>query len=392
MENKDKIISNDNDDIIHNHVFIPLKEYLDMSIGIDLEYQSNERWNLKQQQHYIESLLTNSAPDPFKFVNVNKCLKNAKKLKQNETGSRTRSYYTKWNDKKIDFLNVDGNNRYITIKNFFNNELEMPPIKFPYPSKSNNKVFKKTEWSFGDLTQETQDDIKNNINVSINMYTQITIEQMKDLFIRSNSGLPLNRQEKRNAIDSYAVELLRKRTNEFLQLWLGKDVYKKKAEINRRKPDGMIARLMYNHIKGIEDAVNDDDLDNAFKSGAVLDLKKNRDKSEKFLTGFFDFIKKNEKILKLLKGKNRRFYINLIFDIANEYAEKWKNYKPDTQRNHLRKFVSIYNDLINDTRNAYIEIGNKGKLHTFRNILRSAETNRVNKRLELYRNKLKSRK
>jgi len=74
------------------------------------------------------------------------------------------------------------------------------------------------------------------------------------------------------------------------------------------------------------------------------------------------------------------------------YHKKWQYCKYETQKKHLQKFVNIYNHLINDTQPAYIEIGHSGKLHTFKSILRSSETNRLQKRLELFENELKSRK
>ena len=108
------------------------------------------------------------------------------------------NYFNGWLLKGKSFLNVDSNNRNTTMIDFVGNNI---------PIANGNYTIKGRQFSVtkgkNDSFKTMDEDFKNIFfgnNISVFMITKATRQQLSDVFMRMNSGLPLNHFEKVNCI------------------------------------------------------------------------------------------------------------------------------------------------------------------------------------------------
>lgn len=211
-------------------------------ICIDDNVQSSSRWGHEEQCHYIHSLLKTRGVvgHSVNLINVTECLKSSDK---NDIESI--KYYSKWFNAGIEYLIEDGNNRIMcTLGNFLNNEIE-----FTYTTDSSNnirlredyKIFNRSK--FYSWPKNLQEDFKS-FKIQCQVYTKIKSCDIPENFLSSNSGKPLNDQEKLNSLTTKTPTLIREVANYISKDPDGKNIVCGGLSRNRRKLDYVIAKIM----------------------------------------------------------------------------------------------------------------------------------------------------
>ncbi len=184
-------------------------------IALDPSFQVGSydegRWTKTDQTMFIESIMMNMATQPIILVNISTCLENCIK------GSADYNYFKEWLEKGYAWMSVDGNNRSISIHDFYNDKVRLHQRKRYQVELSNGRV---VDFTLGrdnchystlpDVLRQKIDDSE----VSVVVVNRATRQDLTDLFIRVNSGVGLNGAEKRNAIISLVSESVRSLSTE----------------------------------------------------------------------------------------------------------------------------------------------------------------------------------
>jgi|TARA_R110000868_G_C10880181_1_gene762888 hypothetical protein len=188
------------------------------SVGLDLSFQRPESWNILKKKKFCYSLVNGRAPTPIVIVDVEKS------LQQCLIGTEDFDYFKEWLDQGFKYISIDGNNRTVTLLQFFSGKISLPtgdiPLKdgkYATLNSSNNK------WNT--IPEDLQNEIFENISVSLLFFTVSSRKELSLLFTSINDGLGLNNQEKRNAlVCKFAKEIreLAKQSTDALQY-----IYKK---------------------------------------------------------------------------------------------------------------------------------------------------------------------
>lgn len=141
------------------------------TIFLDLSFQRKACWPLSAKKNYIQSILEGVHPGYLILADV----------RQNAV---TDPYFKQLQDKGMEYLSIDGNNRTTTLNEFMKNEFTV--------------LFngKKVMYKDLDLASKTQFDAK---TISIVVYNSIDREGCAKIFLAHNESQALSKQEKRNA-------------------------------------------------------------------------------------------------------------------------------------------------------------------------------------------------
>ena len=222
----------------------------DSKIYLDEAFQSNTRWTIAMNQAYMKSVLEGKAITPITLGKISDLL-SATELHYGPT----HSYYDFFKgllDQDYEYITIDGNNRDNCICKFLNNEFPLREGKY-FIEHNNIQYFEATKNNkyFKDLDPEVRNYIE---NIAMNALVVLQADRtgLAELFSNINEGLPLNNQEKRNAISCRFGKLVRNlvesHLNAFNQLY-------KPNNINRRYPDElvvMLSVLVGNGVKNLD--------------------------------------------------------------------------------------------------------------------------------------------
>lgn len=194
------------------------------------QFQRPEAWTNHHKKMYFQSVLMNRLEGNFVFVDV--CLA-LSKLKAIDTTDRAFSFFQTLDQQQIEYIVLDGNNRFRFLTSLKTDEWEIPKGTYQYilddhvtsfvVGSHNNKFSKLPEVVRKVIDKRT---------VVVSEYTQIGYDGLSEVFTNVNSGVPLNNQEKRNALNSpWAdyVRSLRKEIAPLLILLHGED-YKRRLK------------------------------------------------------------------------------------------------------------------------------------------------------------------
>lgn len=220
-----------------------LSEY----IGLDLDIQSNERWNDSNFDGYFRETLSGRATNPFHLVDLKSCLENSK-------DQCDVKFYQLWLNKGFLYLILDGNNRKSGLIKYFNNKSNFtggifysPHYKSEYTIKLGNSYT-----SINDFSKDCID----NQTINIILYTESTRSDLSLVFIALNSGVPLNTPEKLNSFISKSSNKIRELVDVCIESnFIAKKQIKGQA-LNRRTLDYFIAKLAVIDLFGINDGFN----------------------------------------------------------------------------------------------------------------------------------------
>jgi hypothetical protein len=177
------------------------------------EFQRPEAWGKTDKKLYFQSLLMDRLEGNFVFVNVSEALSAIIKDDGvvNVEDQHSFQYLQSFESKGIKFITLDGNNRYQFLSALLNDEYEIPRGTYEYVAGDhlstfvvgrNNNLFSKLP----DVVQR----VINTRQLVVSEYIQIDYTGLSQVFINVNSGVPLNRQEKRNAFVSPWADEVRK--------------------------------------------------------------------------------------------------------------------------------------------------------------------------------------
>lgn len=169
---------------------------------------SNEsgRWGLLQMGAFLSSSADGMNLSNIIIVDIDSCLDNVLE------GSKDYDYFKKWKDAGFLYIAVDGNNRSITISKFFKDEVYLPTNREYVVEESNGRIASFQLNHNNNVYSKLPVALKNqfdSLEVAVKIVERATREEITKLFLRVNSGMPLNGQEMRNARISAVSENVR---------------------------------------------------------------------------------------------------------------------------------------------------------------------------------------
>ncbi len=164
------------------------------------EFQRPEAWGKDDRKHYFQSLLMNRLEGNFVVVDIELTIKKLEKLAPTD---RAYKFLVELSNQGLEYILLDGNNRFKFLTALMNDEYQIPRGTYNYVIEddiltlvvgSHNNVFSKLPKLVKKVICDRQ--------LVISEYVQIDYTGLSDVFTNVNSGVPLNNQEKRNAMDS----------------------------------------------------------------------------------------------------------------------------------------------------------------------------------------------
>lgn len=304
----------------------------------DTAFQASEftRWSESQKRGFIASQATGTAPNPFIFADVKRCLEYAIENEKYEDIE----YFQYWLDKDVMYLNVDSNNRTINLEAYKNGEFPM--------AKGN---FRFGEW-VGVISEgcNTYDTLPSAVRkafddstITIQLYVNAGRNDLSRLFVNVNDGSPLNQPEKRNAFTSDIAKTIRELASEYVSFFFTKDTsWFTENDAVRRGIDDFIAAMMYFYINGFDKSASRANLWSAYTVNSPED--KHQGKFKTVFIRFMRLLKKNDG-LKALPNRNS------IFDLWTLYVQEIKQGKTidaNTMKTLVSDFVGVVGDIVKE--------------------------------------------
>lgn len=171
------------------------------------EFQRPEAWSKQDRRDYFQSVLMNRLEGNFVVVDLELAIAKLEKLDPN---NRAYNYFKNLYYQTIEYIILDGNNRFKFLSSLMRDEFQIPKGSYTYVIEddtltvvvgSHNNVFSKLPKLVQKVIKERQ--------LVISEYVQIDYSGLSEVFTNVNSGVPLNNQEKRNAFDSPWADYVR---------------------------------------------------------------------------------------------------------------------------------------------------------------------------------------
>lgn len=351
------------------------------SVDIDKHFQSPARWNHKQMRDYIHSLFMGIAPSKYVFADVESC------LKESEDGNQTTDveYYSKWFNKSPNstlYLNLDSNNRFTTLQSLFTNQLGLNPGTYHDSDLNEFKIKRNQKWS--DFSPELKKFILSR-EITVEVYTKSTREQLSDIFLAVNRGTPLNDAEKRNSIISDISKVCRDLGEKYFKNELTSSSTLRKAfknsdiKYNRREIDAWFTNCAFINQNGVSRRCSPNLLEDSYQPGS--DMDKNHTNIHNSISDFFEnWVNPNSSLLE------QRPSVNILLDL---YVMNCNNPKITNVNKFVEEYWDVVRSLIDDRKTPYF-IGERS--YTFNELLRGRETIKTEKRNAILQDKLSKKK
>ncbi|MEZ5001660.1 MAG: DUF262 domain-containing protein [Chitinophagales bacterium] len=284
----------------------------DNFLRVNPEYQRGAVWARRQEQMLIDSILRNY-PIPLIYLHY----------REMTSGNLKNSFYDI----------IDGQQRINAISNFINGEFKLldpknPKMKNFFPDYIQQK---KTPWAnctFQTLPSDYQAYFEKK-QIDIVLLKTEESNEVRDLFIRLQDGIPLNAQEKRDAWPGGFSNLILKlggkkdtkfSGHEFIQEYFQSPRIEKG---NRRKLCAQLAMLFFeNRSNGNFIDLNSKSIDNYYHKNLGLDLESEKCKEFEeildYLYRLFDGYKGPK-----LKGFEMIDVLLLVKDLKENYTDSW---------------------------------------------------------------------
>lgn len=177
----------------------PLDSELRYKVYLDLAFQSSARWSEVQKVAFMFNLVCGLAPSKLILANIKTCLEYCIETYGEDSDE---AEYLRNIPEQFEYISIDGNNRTITIDEFMNDEFALPNATYnvivpgdEVPSSfiltNENNVYSKLPEGFKQYIQA--------LKITLEVYLNATRKDLSNIFIATNDGVALNKQEKRNA-------------------------------------------------------------------------------------------------------------------------------------------------------------------------------------------------
>ena len=173
------------------------------------EIQRPIAWGPKDRKAYLESILMNRLDGTFTVVNMHTTVQAIETYGWQH--DRAYKYFKKLMSRGFKHLTLDGNNRYTFIRDLIEDRYNIPVGTYDILMGTDQLMsltITKRNNVFSKLSTTVQDTILSR-RVVLTEYTQLDYAGLHEIFLNINSGVPLNAQEKRNAMDSDWAEYIR---------------------------------------------------------------------------------------------------------------------------------------------------------------------------------------
>jgi len=195
------------------------------------EVQRPIAWGPKERKAYFQSILMNRLEGGFVFVNMEQAVHVMETFGYQH--DRAHKYLKKLISRGFKHLTLDGNNRYTFIRDLVEDRYNIPVGDYDVLVQNDLYTLTITKRNnvFSKLSPSQQQVILKRA-VVVTEYTQLDYSGLSEIFLNINSGVPLNAQEKRNAMDSDWSEYIRKLSLDLAPLQtltLGENYHKRLA-------------------------------------------------------------------------------------------------------------------------------------------------------------------
>ncbi len=181
------------------------------------EFQRPESWGKEERKSYFQSILMNRIGGDFVLVDIQLAIDKLEKL---NTTDRAYGFFMQFFRENFKYIILDGNNRLKFLTALMSDEYQIPRGTYKYVIEGDIKtlvVGGKDNNVFSKLPTLVQKAI-NDRKLVASEYFQIDYTGLSDVFIGVNSGVFLNNQEKRNAMDSEWSDWVRQLRKEIASL------------------------------------------------------------------------------------------------------------------------------------------------------------------------------
>ena len=280
----------------------------DDAVRADLNFQSRVRWPESNRKSYMTSLLLRMAPSKFIFASTESCKVASKSQKDIE-------YYDEWGGLKVQFLNIDSNNRVTTIKGFMNDEFGLQSGIYNIGGVTIEVVEGKND-TYSNLDGIIKSTLMT-APITIEIITQATRKQLSDQFIRMNDGVYLNGPEKRNAIISDFSTVIRDLATKYEKIL---SVYLTPSQVGRRGVDDFIAGVAFVSMHGSGVKITDKTLwaaynENSQESEMVFAFESDFDKFMSVMKPYVNLVNKNSILDLIVIWKEQINQTRLLDDV-----------------------------------------------------------------------------
>ena len=207
----------------------------DGKIHLDEAFQSNARWGTISKQAFWQSVIEGRATSAITIARIS----DLRSAVEDHYGSQHEDYenLTELMAQGYEYITIDGNNRTRCLLAFLENEFPLKEVSYDsgevgFRATKNNKYYNELNPEL----KEYVDDIKLNVHI----VKQCDREGLSRLFTSINEGLPLNDQEKRNAIFSRYGNAVRSCVNDNIK---GFSKMYSSSQVNRRFPDEFVVTI-----------------------------------------------------------------------------------------------------------------------------------------------------
>ena len=180
----------------------------------DPSFQRRVSWTKKDMNSFLSAATKGWARQPITLACVESCLDYAE-LQQDEPSIR---YFRDLKERNYKYVSIDGQNRTNFIIDLINNDVQVSgrffgqsddpnlegeyvDVKSSYLSKGNNCIFNKHRNVYEKIIH-TQ--------LHVNLYSQVSREELADIFRNINSGNPLNPHGYRQSLATPVADWVRK--------------------------------------------------------------------------------------------------------------------------------------------------------------------------------------
>lgn len=276
-------------------------------VALDLSFQRHACWPLKQMTDYCTSVMLGNAPSPIVVVNIEKSL--AKVVKN----TPDYDYFKSWQDLGYKWISIDGNNRTVALREFYNNKVSINHGKYlrsvVINIDSSNDTFSK-------IPEEIKQKAYEDSQITVVEYHVASRQDCSDLFLNINSGRDLNAQEKRNAkLTPIAKEIRELGASSVEAL---KNIYKSGNQ--GYQIDEMIAKMACVHAFGTNHSLSPKDLNESYEDNSNVWPQFISHGGKECIQRTIDLIGK----FGTKKFKNKATLLNLFITISTLYKQNKK--------------------------------------------------------------------